>query len=121
MSINHFSIVETTMNPQSRRDFLAQTGGGFASVALSALLAEELRAEAPKAAAIDPLLPLAERASHFAPKAKQVIFLFQYGGPSTILTALGLNPDDLFFEFNGRQERLTGVAQSWKTIPGVFG
>ncbi|MCY2962083.1 MAG: DUF1501 domain-containing protein, partial [Planctomycetota bacterium] len=40
---------------------------------------------------------------------------------ATILTALGLNPDDLFFEHAGRQERLTGVAQSWKTIPGVLG
>ena len=39
---------------------------------------------------------------------------------ATILTALGLNPDDLFFEHAGRQERLTGVAQSWKTIPGVL-
>ena len=40
---------------------------------------------------------------------------------ATILTALGLRPDDLFFETNGRQERLTGVAQSWMTIPAVFG
>ena len=40
---------------------------------------------------------------------------------ATILTALGLNPDELFFESNGRQERLTGVTQSWQTIPGVFG
>lgn len=40
---------------------------------------------------------------------------------ATILTALGLGPDELFVEHNGRQERLTGVAQSWNTIPGVFG
>jgi uncharacterized protein (DUF1501 family) len=39
---------------------------------------------------------------------------------ATILTALGLNPDDLFFEANGRQERLTGVAQSWDLIPGAL-
>jgi len=39
---------------------------------------------------------------------------------ATILTALGLHPDDLFVESNGRQERLTGVAQSWKVIPGVL-
>jgi uncharacterized protein (DUF1501 family) len=39
---------------------------------------------------------------------------------ATILTALGLNPDDLLFERARRQERLTGVAQSWKTIPGVL-
>lgn len=71
------------MIPQSRREFLTQTGGGFASVALSALLAEELQAAAPKTAVIDPLQPLKERLPHIAPKARQVIFLFQYGGPST--------------------------------------
>ena len=38
----------------------------------------------------------------------------------TFLKALGINPDDLFFETNGRQERLTGVAQSWDVIPGVL-
>ncbi|MFO0870086.1 MAG: DUF1501 domain-containing protein [Pirellulales bacterium] len=40
---------------------------------------------------------------------------------ATILTALGWQPDDLFFEHQGRQERLTGVAQSWQVIPGVLG
>jgi len=67
----------------SRRDFLKQTGGGFASVALSALMADEVHSAPPKRAPIDALQPLAERLPHFAPRAKQVIFLFQYGGPST--------------------------------------
>ncbi len=71
------------MFPQSRRDFLTHTGGGFASVALSALLADELQAAPPQQQPIDPLQPLAERLPHFLPKAKRVIFLFQYGGPST--------------------------------------
>ena len=39
---------------------------------------------------------------------------------NTILTAMGLRPDDLFFEHNGRPERLTGVAGSSKIIPGVL-
>ena len=39
---------------------------------------------------------------------------------ATILTAMGLKPDDLYFETNGRQERLTGVAGSSKVIPGVL-
>jgi hypothetical protein len=39
---------------------------------------------------------------------------------ATILAALGLHSDDLFFETNGRQERLTGVAGSAKVIPGVL-
>lgn len=39
---------------------------------------------------------------------------------ATILTALGLDYEDLFFEVNGRQERLTGVAGSAKPIEGVL-
>ena len=68
---------------QARRDFLARSGGGFASVALAVLLDQQARAAAPHIAQIDPLNPLNERLTHFAPRAKQVIFLFQYGGPAT--------------------------------------
>ena len=39
---------------------------------------------------------------------------------ATILTALGLNPDQLFFEHNGRPERLTGVAGSAKPVMDLF-
>jgi hypothetical protein len=39
---------------------------------------------------------------------------------ATILTALGLDYEDLYFEVNGRQERLTGVAGSAKVIDEVF-
>ena len=67
----------------TRRQFFTQSGLGFGSVALSAMLASEARAAAPKPTGIDPLNPLLERLPHFAPRAKQVIFLFQYGGPST--------------------------------------
>ncbi len=40
---------------------------------------------------------------------------------ATILNALGLNHEELFYEVNGRQERLTGVAGSAKPIAEVFG
>ena len=40
---------------------------------------------------------------------------------ATILSAMGLRHEELFFEVNGRQERLTGVAGSAKVIPEVFG
>lgn len=40
---------------------------------------------------------------------------------ATILQLLGLNHDDLFFEHNGRPERLTGVAESAKVIQSVLG
>lgn len=39
---------------------------------------------------------------------------------ATILASLGLNNDELFFEANGRQERLTGIAGGAKIIPGVL-
>ncbi len=39
---------------------------------------------------------------------------------ATVLTALGLRYEDLFYEVNGRPERLTGVANSAKVIPGVL-
>jgi hypothetical protein len=39
---------------------------------------------------------------------------------ATILAALGLNYDDLYFRTAGRNERLTGVAGTAKIIPGVL-
>jgi hypothetical protein len=39
---------------------------------------------------------------------------------ATILTALGIKPEQLFFEHNGRPERLTGVAGRSRAIPGVL-
>jgi hypothetical protein len=39
---------------------------------------------------------------------------------ATILTALGIVPEQLYHEHNGRLERLTGVAGSAKVIPGIL-
>ncbi|HUR44401.1 MAG TPA: DUF1501 domain-containing protein [Candidatus Saccharimonadales bacterium] len=39
---------------------------------------------------------------------------------ATILTALGLNNEELGYEVNGRTERLTGVAGTSQVIPGVL-
>jgi len=65
----------------SRRDFLTRAGMGFGAIALSAMLADEAKADAP---AIDPLHPLAPRPPHLAPRAKSCIFLFMEGGPSHV-------------------------------------
>jgi hypothetical protein len=65
----------------SRRDFLARAGFGFGGLALTAMLAEETRADAPK---IDPAHPVSPRLPHFAAKADHVIFCFMEGGPSHI-------------------------------------
>ena len=65
----------------TRREMLSRAGGGFGSLALAGLLADQglLANSTPSA-----LSPLAAKPAHFAPKAKSVIFLFMYGGPSHI-------------------------------------
>ena len=59
-----------------RRRFLSQTASGFGLMALSDLLG----VASLEAAAIPPAGALG--GTHFAPKAKRVIYLFQAGGPS---------------------------------------
>ncbi len=70
---------------RTRREFLWQTGAGFAGTALTALLAHD-RFFASAAEASMAANPLAPKPSHFTPRAKNVIFLFMYGGPSHIDT-----------------------------------
>jgi hypothetical protein len=76
--------------PLSRRQLLAQAGGGAGMLALAALLADEgllAQASAEENAVADPRLnPLAPRKSHFPAKAKSVIWLFMNGGPSQVDT-----------------------------------
>src|SRR3954452_19353032 len=67
----------------ARRDFLLHTGGGFAGLALSALLAEEGRAAAPLQAVPGPMTP---KRPHFPAKARAVICIFNYGGVSQVDT-----------------------------------
>jgi len=74
---------------RTRREFLWQSGAGFAGTALSGLLSQDgfsggLRTLAEDSAGHQN--PLAPKDPHFAPKAKNVIFLFMYGGPSHIDT-----------------------------------
>ncbi len=70
---------------RTRREFLWQTGGGFGAAALTGMLADDgffnsAQASSSVANPLAPKLPLA------AAKAKSVIFLFMYGGPSHIDT-----------------------------------
>ncbi len=73
---------------RTRREFLWQAGGGFAGTALTAMLAQDgfFNTAAFGADAATHLNPLTVKPPHFAPKAKSVIFLFMYGGPSHIDT-----------------------------------
>ncbi len=69
---------------RTRREFLWQTGGGFGAAALSSMLSQDGFLSA--ADSVGDTNPLAAKLPHFAPKAKSVIFLFMYGGPSHIDT-----------------------------------
>ena len=72
---------------RTRREMLWELGGGFGGVALASLLGNEffdankVRAEGGKIAN-----PLAPKPPAFPAKAKSVIFLFMYGGPSQVDT-----------------------------------
>ena len=95
----------------TRREALFRMGGGFGGLALASLFAEAARG--------DPPLPasrphdIAERAPHFAPRARAVIQLFMHGGPSHIDL---LDPKPLLERYNGQpppaqvadDERITG-------------
>jgi len=60
----------------SRRELLLRGGAGFGALALSGILARDK--------AFADAGSLAPGQAHFAPKAKNVIFLFMEGGPSHI-------------------------------------
>src|SRR5688500_6982531 len=65
----------------TRREFLARMGGGFGTLGLAGLLQQSGFLSA-SASAATPTNPLAPKSTHFAGKAKSVIWLFMYGGPS---------------------------------------
>ncbi|MDP7585292.1 MAG: DUF1501 domain-containing protein, partial [Verrucomicrobiota bacterium] len=69
----------------ARREFLHQMGGGFTSLALTGLLGREgfINSQAVAADGNTPWAnPLAPKDPPLPAKAKSVIFLFMYGGPS---------------------------------------
>ena len=72
-----------------RRAFLQTAGGGFGMLALQSLLEGENR-----------MNPLAPRPAPFAPRARSVIFLFMYGGPSQVDT---FDPKTALDEWHGRE------------------
>ena len=74
----------------TRRQLLKTTGTGFGMVGLANLLAKQALAEA---GSLTPKTP------HFAPKAKQVIFLFLNGGPSQVDT---FDPKPALAKYNGK-------------------
>lgn len=74
---------------RTRREFLWQMGAGFTGTALATMLGDDgfLGTQAHAADGVNKFTnPLAPKKPHFTPKAKSVIFLYMYGGPSQIDT-----------------------------------
>lgn len=70
---------------RTRREFLWESGAGFTGLALTAMLAQDGFFRKARAGGVQPAEePLAPKPSHFPGKAKSVIFLFMYGGPSQV-------------------------------------
>jgi len=63
---------------QSRRSFFQECAGGIGIMALAQLMEREGLGAAPS------VNPLAPKKPHFPAKAKNVIFMFMEGGPSSI-------------------------------------
>lgn len=99
----------------TRREVLTRGGMGLGMIGLAGLLAEQGGVGSSARAAGTDLRPLAPRAPHFAPKAKQVVHLFMNGGPSHVDT---FDPKPVLDRYHGkalptpnlRTERKTGAA-----------
>ncbi|MBU6173390.1 MAG: DUF1501 domain-containing protein [Planctomycetes bacterium] len=83
----------------SRRQWLARTGTGFGTLGLATVLADDglLAANTAQSPSASPLAP---RQSHFAARAKRVIFLFMNGGPSHVDT---FDPKPMLEKYAGQQ------------------
>jgi hypothetical protein len=114
---------------RTRREFLWETGGGFTGLALSGLMAQDgflgnqLVAADGQSQWINPMTP---KKPHFPAKAKSVIFLFMYGGPSHVDTfdykpdlypLDGKTIDVKTFGRGGRKSKGRVVGPKWKFKP----
>lgn len=71
---------------RTRREFLWQTGNGFGAMALTGLLSRDSFFTSPAQAAPQFVSPMAVKPPQLPAKAKSVIFIFCYGGPSHVDT-----------------------------------
>jgi len=71
---------------RTRREFFWQAGGGFTALALTGLLSRDGFFGGRANGAEKVVNPLAPKPPQFPAKAKSVIFLFMYGGPSHVDT-----------------------------------
>jgi hypothetical protein len=99
--------------PDSRRAFLSDVGMGFAGLALGALLHQDgvVRADS-DVASPHTANPLPNGKPHFAPKAKNVIWLFMVGGTSQ---AESFDPKPVLNQFAGKSINETPYSDTLKS------
>ena len=105
---------------QTRREFIGNIAGGFASLALTGLLSADgfLDSQAVAADGVTPYLnPLEPKPTHFAPKAKRVIFLFMYGGPSHVDT---FDYKPMLYELNDKTVEVKTKGRGGERIEGTY-
>ncbi len=88
MACNQFSM------PSTRRAMLRNSACGIGSVALAAMLAKEMQASPTEIEG-----PLSPKQPHFKPRAKRIVFLFMWGGPSHVDT---FDPKPKLNEYDGK-------------------
>lgn len=101
------------LHSMNRRALLKSSACGIGAAALAGLLARDSRAEGSH-----------PQGTHFPPKAKRIVYLFQSGGPSH-LELLDYKPR--LKEFHGKElpdsirqgQRLTGMTSGQKSFPVI--
>jgi len=73
--------VESWLQNTTRRHFFSRCAMGLGGIALASLMNDRLLGAQPPAALPNPMAP---KQPHFAPKAKNIIYLFMAGGPSQL-------------------------------------
>ncbi len=110
MACNQFSSHST------RRAMLQNSACGIGNLALAAMLARETQAGS---AAIDG--PLSPKQSHFKPRAKRIIFLFMWGGPSHVDT---FDPKPQLNVYDGKtlpdEIKVRGLSKAGKLLGSTF-
>ena len=92
----------TLSSPYSRRRLISQLGAGFGGIALASLLADDTGAATAN--------PLSVKTPHFSARAKRVIMLFMFGGPSHLDT----------FDYKPRLQRDHGKSLPRSALPRVL-
>ena len=109
--------LNTVSDHFNRREFLRKSGMGLGALALSAMLNP-----VGGSSRLTPPVPKLVGNTHFAPKAKRVVYLFQSGGPSQLET---FDYKPLLEKMNGEDlpdsvrqgQRLTGMSAGQSALP----